>query len=416
MSPCKIKVNWGIFDKVYLPFFNKKQRRQIYFGGGSSGKSFTFMNFAVLWALEGRTILVIRKVGATIRQSVWSECTVAIERLGLQKYFDIHKTERTIYSLVSGGVIMFKGIDDEEKIKSIRSPRNGAIDTVLCDEATELFANDISQLMIRQRGKSKFPKRIILIFNPIHTQHHIYKNYFANLKEFDGYYEDDKIVIKRTTYKDNSHLSPEDIETLEGLKFTSPLHYSVYCLGLWGTLGDIIFANNVKVIKAEEVPSGLSWLAGIDFGYMDETAYVKCGHDRGVNNIYITQEVFAKKLSYDVLAESIDKSIETTADNEDPRSISILAERRVNIRAAKKGPGSVFGGIMWLLTKNIHIVETCTNTVHAYNNYAWKKDKRTGEAIDEPGHEFSHLCDATRYCFERYSRGFSKVRATSYKI
>lgn len=409
----KIKINKKLYDKVYLPLFDKEQRTQIYYGGGSSGKSFTFMNYALLWALEGRSVLVVRKVAATLRHSVWSECMVALEALNLMQYFDINKTDRTIISKVSNGCVMFRGIDDPEKIKSIRSPRNGAIDTILCDEATELYADDITQLKIRQRGYSKFPKRIILLFNPIHTQHHLYKSYFSDKDEYDDYYEDDQLVIRRVTYKDNTHLAPEDIATLEDLKDTSPLHYAVYCLGLWGTLGDKIF-KNIEVISEDMVPKNIPLYAGVDWGWNDPTAYVMVGFDNKV--IYILKELVQSKLDYRDLINSVDPRVHTTGDSEDPRSIDQLKQMGMNIRGAVKGQGSVMGGLMWMMRHPIKIVDTCPTTIHAFQNYAWKKDKRTGESIDEPEHQFSHPVDAVRYALEKFSRGGTGVVGAKVKF
>lgn len=405
----KIKINPKLFDKVYLPYFNKTQRTQIYYGGASSGKSFTFMNYALLWAMEGRSVLVIRKVAATLRHSVWSECLVALEALNLTQYFDINKTDRTLISKISGGVVMFRGIDNAEKIKSIRSPRNGAIDTIICDEATELFAEDIAQLKIRQRGKCKYKKRLIMLFNPIHTHHHLYKTYFEDKDlhgDFDGEYEDDTLLIKRVTYLNNTHLAPEDIETLEGYKHTSPLHYAVYCLGMWGTLGDKIFTN-VEVISIDMIPKNISRYAGCDFGFHDPTAYVEVGFDGKV--IYIIKEFVKSKLDYRELIDNVDVRLYTTGDSEDPRSIDQLKQMGMNIRGAHKGQGSVMGGLMWMMRHPIKIVDSCPQSIHAFQNYAWKKDKRTGESIDEPEHQFSHTCDAVRYALEKFSRGSAGV-------
>jgi phage terminase large subunit len=116
--------------------------------------------------------------------------------------------------------------------------------------------------------------------------------------------------------------------------------------------------------------------------------------------------VFERKLNYDTFIQLIDdKYINTVGDSEDPRSIQNLKDLGMRITKAIKGPGSKMGGIMWLMRQKIYIVESCTNSILAFESYAWKKDKRTGESIDEPSHDFSHIPDALRYASERYSRG-----------
>ena len=75
------------------PLYNTDKPVTILFGSASSGKSYQMMTNAVLWALEGRNILIARKEGARIKGSVWSECKKAISRMNLEKYFNIRISE-----------------------------------------------------------------------------------------------------------------------------------------------------------------------------------------------------------------------------------------------------------------------------------------------------------------------------------
>jgi len=403
MSPniVDITINPKVINPIYRQFYNKDKRTQIIMGGGSSGKSYSIMTFAVLWALEGKSILIVRKVAATLKHSAWAEVLVAISRLKLDNYFSINRSDKTLYCKLSGGYIMFKGIDNAEKLKSIRPMSDSAIDTVIVEEATEIYPEDYSQLLIRQRGITPFKKKIILLFNPIHIEHWIYKRWFSDIDFESGYYEDDDIVIIRTTYKDNKYLEKEDIKTLESFKYKDPLHYSVYCLGKWGVLGDKIFTN-INII--DKLPKGLDlqYMAGLDFGWNDPTAYVLCGFDG--EDIYILDEVYASKMDIAELSNLIRDDVLITADSEDPRGIAQLKGMGMSIKAAKKGAGSVLGGIMWLRRRRINVLSTCKHSITALENYSWEKDKKTGNSIDKPNHEFSHIPDALRYCFERYSR------------
>lgn len=85
-------------------------------------------------------------------------------------------------------------------------------------------------------------------------------------------------------------------------------------------------------------------------------------------------------------------------DSAEPKSIEEI--KRKGVRKATpsvKGKDSVLFGIQKLQGYRIVVDPRCENMITALENYAWKKDKKTGEYIDEPDHTFSHCCDALRY-------------------
>ncbi|MCM1329361.1 MAG: phage terminase large subunit [Ruminococcus sp.] len=71
----KVKAN-----RVYIPYFNKPQFTQIYYGGSSSGKSYFLASKVVLDNLNGVNWLVCRNVAATIGMSVFNEITKAMRK------------------------------------------------------------------------------------------------------------------------------------------------------------------------------------------------------------------------------------------------------------------------------------------------------------------------------------------------
>ena len=71
--------------------------------------------------------------------------------------------------------ILFCGLDDVEKIKSI-TPKKSVITFGLKRQPN--VYNDIKQLDKRLRGRSKVVKRLTLSFNPILKDHWLYNNYF----------------------------------------------------------------------------------------------------------------------------------------------------------------------------------------------------------------------------------------------
>ncbi len=137
----KITINDKLFLKTLIDAFNRENPVQIYFGSASSGKSFNIMMMAVFWALQGRTVLIARKEQSQLRRSVWSEVKKAMTRLNLEKYFDLQISQFQMLSKVGDGAIMFTGVDDPDKLKSITAPKATAIDTVIfCEQSPKTIS------------------------------------------------------------------------------------------------------------------------------------------------------------------------------------------------------------------------------------------------------------------------------------
>lgn len=106
-------------DKWVLPSYypqvdNYDTRINVYYGGAGSGKSHFVTQKLVLKALSMyRKVLVIRKVGSTIKDSIW---TLFREVLGEipNAVRKVNKTDFEI-TLSNGSIIIFKGLDDPEK-------------------------------------------------------------------------------------------------------------------------------------------------------------------------------------------------------------------------------------------------------------------------------------------------------------
>jgi len=91
---------------------------------------------------------------------------------GLDSIFKINKSEMTM-TCFNGSVLLFKGIDDPEKIKSI-----DGITSIWIEEASELTLEDFTQLDLRLRGITEVAKQIILSFNPVSAEHWLKKRFF----------------------------------------------------------------------------------------------------------------------------------------------------------------------------------------------------------------------------------------------
>ena len=392
-------------NDVYLPYMDCKARVQIFFGGSASGKSVFLAQRPIIdIARGGRNYLIVRQIGRTIRGSVSMELQKVITNSGLSAAFSINKTDGTITNIQTGNQIIFSGLDDVEKLKSI-TPAKGAITDIWVEEATETDRASVKQLLKRQRGGDKnTPKRLTLSFNPILQTHWIYQDYFAGIGWADGqtqYRDGDKLSILKTTYKDNRYLTPDDIKDLESE--TDEYFYKVYTLGEWGVLGDVIF-KNWRVEDLSEM--GDQWTnrrAGLDFGFSSDPAAVIAAHyDSTRKTVYIYRELYETGLTNDILAERVRDMVQDDriiCDSAEPKSIQELRNHGVNSVGAMKGKDSVKFGIDWLKQQTIIVDKSCVNLQNELSQYHWKKDAG-GNSLPVPVDKNNHLIDALRYALE----------------
>lgn len=414
---------------VYRPYLKDYSHRvNVFYGGAGSGKS-KFIVQKMFYKLinEKRKCLVVRKVGATIRESIFAEFKALISDLGIYNQCSINKTDMTI-ELPNGSVFIFKGLDDSEKVKSIQG-----IDDIVIEEATELVENDFTQLNLRLRSKKK-NQQIHIMFNPVSKVNWVYKLFFE--KNFKG------ALIVKTTYKDNTFLPKSYIESIENLKETNYPMWEIYANGKFASLDKRVFTNweelefDIEAIKrqeAEEVaqklgmnitsltnPKGNPFLKnhfnrksyfGLDFGYTnDPSAFVAFLVDEKKKIIWIYDEFYRSGLLnadiYNLIYYKGYSKERIIADSAEPKSIAELKKLGLRrIKAAAKGKDSIIHGIQYLQGYKIYIHPKCVNTIMEFENYTWQKDKKTGEYINKPIDDYCHIIDALRYGAEAIRKG-----------
>ena len=399
----EVEIHADVFNPVYLPYLEDVTQFQIFYGGSSSGKSVFLSQRCVFDLLRGgRNYLVCREVGRTIRGSVAMEIGKVISSWGVSGMFAINKTDGTI-TCQNGYQCVFTGLDDVEKLKSI-TPAKGVFTDAWCEEATEMEAASVAQILKRQRGGSEeTPKRLSMSFNPILRQHWIYETYFKHIGWADDQktYRTDEISILKTIYKDNRFLTKQDIKRLEDE--TDKYRYDVYTLGNWGVLGNVIFTNWRVEDLSELHEQFTNHRNGLDFGYSSDPAAIVVSHyDRMRKTIYIYDELYQTGLTNDLLAEEVKRMIGQdviTCDSAEPKSIAELGNFGVSAYGASKGKDSVLHDIQWLQQQAIVIDTKCINMRNEIQGYKWKEDKG-GNALPIPVDSDNHLIDALRYAYE----------------
>ena len=238
-----IKISKKVFNDVYIPYLDNTDRYLLFYGGGSSGKSY-FIAQRFIYKLIHPTkcnLLVVRQTGDTNRRSTFPLLKQVISNWNLSEHFKINESDMRIRCKLTGNEVAFAGLDDVEKIKSITF-ENGELTDIWVEEATETQEADINQLKVRLRG-GKSKKQMVLSFNPINIQHWIKKHFI----------DSGLATVCFSTYKDNKFLTDDDRKALEDLKHIDEYTYEVYCLGKWGILGKTVFDARAIQTRLEAI-------------------------------------------------------------------------------------------------------------------------------------------------------------------
>lgn len=391
------------WHKVFNPQFYKRlfdytHFTEVYYGGASSGKSHGVVQKVIIKAIQPwkhpRKVLWLRKVGATVRDSIWTDVKLGLSALGLLPYCKVNESNFQI-TLPNGAIFLFKGMDDPEKIKSIK-----AISDIVMEEATDFNLEDYTQLTLRLREPIHKQRQLFLMFNPVSKLNWVYKHFFER--------RDERAVIIQSTYHDNVFLDDATRENIRALEQTNPAYYRIYALGEFATLDKLVFPKFEirRLDKASPELRALPSLFGLDFGYVnDPSAFEHVKVDTTHKTLYFPEEYVRKGMLNDQIATAI-KSMGyakevITADAAEQKSIAEIRRDGIRrIRPARKGPDSVVQGINFLQQWQLVVDDRCVKLIEELQNYTYIKDKKTGEYTNKPADSYNHCIDAVRYAVE----------------
>ncbi|HDT6950836.1 TPA: PBSX family phage terminase large subunit [Staphylococcus aureus] len=412
----KVKLNFNkpsnVFNRnIFEILTNYDNFTEVHYGGGSSGKSHGVIQKVVLKALQDwkypRRILWLRKVQSTIKDSLFEDVKDCLINFGIWDMCLWNKTDNKV-ELPNGAVFLFKGLDNPEKIKSIKG-----ISDIVMEEASEFTLNDYTQLTLRLRERKHVNKQIFLMFNPVSKLNWVYKYFFEHGEPMEN------VMIRQSSYRDNKFLDEMTRQNLELLANRNPAYYKIYALGEFATLDKLVFPKYEKRLINKDELRHLPSYFGLDFGYVnDPSAFIHSKIDVKKKKIYIIEEYVKQGMLNDEIANVIKQlgyaKEEITADSAEQKSIAEISNHDIaRIRPAMKGKDSIISGIQYLNQFDIFIDERCFKTIEELDNYTWKKDKNTGEYYNEPVDTYNHCIDALRYSVEMLMINNKKQKKTA---
>lgn len=376
-------------------------------GGRGSGKS-SFISLEILLVLlrhKDRHAVILRKVGRSLKTSVYAQIQWAIERLGLMDtgLFICKKSPLEIIYRPTGQILYFFGVDDPMKIKSIKPP-NGYIGIVWLEEADQFLGMDeirnLNQSLLR--GGKEYIE--FVSFNPPKSRDH-----WINAELF---VDDAARLVHASTYRDMpvAWLGEQFFLEAEKLKAHNERAYRHEYLGEATGTGGAVFEN---VADRRMTDAGIAAFGrvyhGLDFGFaVDPLAFLSCAYDRKREDVYIFEEIYEQRLSNSRATARIRPLAGQNviyADSAEPKSIAEMKGLGLRIFGARKGRDSVAHGIKWLQDRaHIYIDKVrCPHTYREFVTYAYERN-REGQFISAYPDRNNHTIDAARYALGEVMR------------
>ena len=320
-------------------FFEDENRWCISYGGAGSAKSYSTAQKILTRIIEeeDHKFLITRKVARTLRVSVFQLFKDIISNQGLSEDFKINKTDMTITNIHNNSVLLFFGLDDIEKLKSIQG-----ITSIWIEEASECVENDIAELNRRLRGFTPYYKQIIITFNPISHLHWLKARFFDNPAS--------KASIYKTTYLDNKFIDDAYKAEIEDIKNYDIQQYNIYALGEWGVLNTNIVYHNYDYKKHtttltiddfEVLHCGIDFNVGgstcVICGIREQKVYVVDGFA-----VYDTQQIIDRlkgtRYSKHIINAYPDASGGNESANASASSIAMMRTAGIRIDAPNANP------------------------------------------------------------------------------
>lgn len=400
-------------SNIVLPkfksLFKSNELFQVAKGGRGSGKSTTIAIKFVLLIMKYRVNgLIVRRVGATLRKSVYEQIKEAIVVLGVSNYFKCKDTIMEIVYKPTGQLIMFRGADDATKIKGIKTSEY-PIKILWVEELADFkepgAIDVIVDSVIRaETTEVNFGYQIFYSYNPPKR-----KSNWCNKLYNSEIIKPANTFIHHSTSYDNIHLSKAFFDRAKDWKAKDINYFK------WNYLGEplgggLVPFNNLtfREILDEEIQSFDNIVQGIDWGFgVDPTVFTRSHYSRKLRKLYIFAENYQHKLHNIHLARWIKakgcNDARIIADSEDSFRIANLKSHGIRVKKARKGAGSVESGLEWLDSLEEIIIDPyrCPSTAKEFEDseYATDIDGNLLPRLDPRLPD--HAIDSIRYATER---------------
>lgn len=400
------------FVDLYRDIEERKHYEYWLEGGRGSIKS-SFWSELVAEILENNEnmcALLIRKVGNTLKDSVFSQMQWGIDKLAetypeVGKHWKATKSPLEIKNENTGQIIYFRGADDPVKIKSIKPPKGKYIGIVVYEEFDQM--NGMNEVGTIDRSVIRGGEDFIMlrVYNtPTSSQHFVNKE--KRIPKADR-------LVHRSSYLDvpREWLGSKFFDEAEYMKSVNERQWrNVYLGEETGTGGNVFENVELREITDKEIETFDYIYMGLDFGWFpDPLAWTKMCYNPAQKTLYIFDEFVVNKMSNADVWEYLTKEKGVTnndmiiADSAENKSIGDFKSYGALMYGAEKGAGSVDYSMKWLasLTKIVIDPKRCPTSAEEFSTYEYMQDK--------DGNYISGYVDADNHCIDSVRYGLNKI-------
>lgn len=419
-------------DNLFIPTFrrawNDIQRgilREFWFKGGRASFKSSFIALVIVigmmadakiaaaaqkrgdrkWKRFLSHAVIYRKYGVDIHDSTYETIRWAVQEvLGYGALWHFAKSGRRAVFLPTGQQILFRGLDDAQKQKSIKAPF-GWFKYLWFEELTEYAGmkeiRSVKQSV--QRGGHHFVTLCSYNPPPSNTD---WLNAEA-LKPTEGRAVYHSSFLDAAKYRPE-WLGEEFFRDAASLLETDERAFRHEYLGeITGTGAEVFTRIHCRSIPQEELDGIATHRHGLDFGFEnDPCALMSVAYDAKKKTLYIYDEwVKHGQFEEAIYAEIVRRGLVNKIVNAD--SAERKACERLNTLGARKvtkcwkAPNYVEDGLHWLRSLRAIVIDPvkCPVAVREWTRYEFKRTK-AGDLTNQYVDADNHTIDAVRYALE----------------
>ena len=341
---------------------------------------------------------VFRKVGNTIRDSVFSQYIWAIDKLGMSDLWDAKTSPPELVYKPTKQRILFRGADDPMKLKSIKAPF-GYIAFTHFEEKDQFAGRKEIRNILQSTMRGGQVYWNFESYNPPIT-----RDNWANIDSQEV--RADRLCHKSTYLQAPPEwLGEQFLAEAEYVKETNEREYRHEYLGEAVGSGGEVFENlEIREIPDEELERFDRIRNGLDWGYYpDPFAFNRMQYDAAQRTLYIFDELTARKqgnkeTAERLIAKGLTREDRITADSAEPKAIADYNKFGLSCVGAQKGAGSVEYSMKWLQQLNKIVIDPrrCPDTAKEFTSYEYERTK-DGDIISGYPDRDNHHIDAVRY-------------------
>lgn len=339
-------------------------------GGTRSSKTYSLLQLFFLIALKSKEKLILSVVSYALPHLKLGAMR-DFEKILLDYNYPLTcKNISESYFKIGNSIVEFFGV---ENLGKVHGPER---DYLLINECNFIKYKIYEQLAIRTR------RTIFCDFNPS-----VEFWYHTDVRDKE------KHLLIKSTYLDNEHLTPQQIERIESKK-NNVYWWQVYGLGELGRQEGAIFQNWEYGVFDDTLP----FIHGLDFGVKDPDACVKIAVDKKRKIIYVHEVFYQSGNGTNELYELTKNLNYIIADSASNRTILDLKKLKVNIEPVVKN--KIVEDVKLINDYKIIITDSSYNLARELNSWVWLDKK--GEVTSDDN---NHLIDALRYATSKFIRG-----------